>query len=111
MKESYGEGVATHADPESCVSARKGGHEASTGARAGQVSSRERISLRNADAVEDGGRQHLKRRYRETLRGSARSETLRTHGNTMHGNREIPGLPAAIGTAGRVGKPKGGIRR
>ena len=31
MKESYGEGLATHIDPESCGAARKGGVEALTG--------------------------------------------------------------------------------
>ena len=37
MKKSYGEGLATHADPESCVIARKGEGEALTGARAGRA--------------------------------------------------------------------------
>jgi hypothetical protein len=41
MKESHGEGVAIHSDPESCVVAREGDGEALTGARAGQVLSRE----------------------------------------------------------------------
>jgi hypothetical protein len=36
MKESYGEGVATHTGPESCAVAREGGGEALTGGRAGQ---------------------------------------------------------------------------
>ena len=42
MKESYGEGVATHTGPESCGAAREGGGEALTGERAGRVLSRER---------------------------------------------------------------------
>jgi hypothetical protein len=41
MKESYGEGVATHTGPESCVVVRKGGGEALTGERAGRLLSRE----------------------------------------------------------------------
>ena len=41
MKESYGEGVATHPGPESCSVGRKGDGEALTGGRAGQVLSRE----------------------------------------------------------------------
>jgi len=41
MKESHGEGVAIHSDPESCVVVRKGEGEALTGARAGQPLSRE----------------------------------------------------------------------
>jgi hypothetical protein len=39
MKESYGEGLASHTDPESCVVSREAGHEALTGALAGGVSS------------------------------------------------------------------------
>jgi len=30
MKEPYGEGLASHTDPESCVDSRKAGHEALT---------------------------------------------------------------------------------
>jgi hypothetical protein len=41
MKESYGEGVATHTGPESCVVVRKDGGEALTGECAGRVLSRE----------------------------------------------------------------------
>jgi hypothetical protein len=53
MKESYGEGLATHADPESCGAVCKGRVEALTGARAGRVFSRERDILWDADAVGD----------------------------------------------------------
>jgi hypothetical protein len=106
MKESYVEGLATHDGPEPCAVAREGGGEASVGARAGRVSSRESTSLRGADAVEEGGRQHPGRRYREACWDPARSETPSTHGNTSHGNREIPAPPAVDGTAGRVGKSK-----
>jgi hypothetical protein len=111
MKKSNDEGVATHIGLESCGGPREGTVEALTGERAGQVLSRERISLWDADAVGGRGRQHLSRRYRETRQSPARSKTLSTHGVTMHGNREIPGTPAEDGTAGRVGKPKGVIRR
>ncbi len=41
MKESYGEGLAIHTDPESCVGVREGVGEALTGAHAGWVLSRE----------------------------------------------------------------------
>ena len=105
MKESYGEGVATHTDPESCGAVRKDGVEALTGARAGRVLSRER-TLQGADAVKEVGRQHRARRQRETRSDPARSETPSTHGSTMHGNREILGLPTADGAEGRVGKSK-----
>ena len=111
MKESYGEGLATHADPESCGASRKGGDEALTGVRAGQVLSRERIILRGADAVGESGRLHPSHRNRERRRDPARSETLSTYGNTSHGNREIPCLPTVDGTAGRVGKSEDARRR
>jgi hypothetical protein len=110
MKESYGEGVAIHADPESCGDVREDGAEASTGARAGQVFSRERANLRGADAVRISGRPHRERRQREALTDPARSETPCTLGNTMLGNREVPGSPVVDGATGRVGKPKG-VRR
>jgi hypothetical protein len=42
MKVSYGEDVANHIDPESCVCSRKVAGEALTGESAGQVLSRER---------------------------------------------------------------------
>lgn len=111
MKESYGEGLATHIDPESCGAACEGGVEALTGARAGQVYSRESPFLRGADAVRRSGRLHLAHRYREMRRNPARSETLRTYGNTSHENREIPCSPAAGGATGRVGKSKDARRR
>ena len=113
MKESYGEGLATHIDPESCVIARKGCGEALTGARAGWVLSREihaplreQWALRDADAVEISGRQHLRRRFGETLRNPARSQTPRMYGNTLRGNREVPRPSAAIAKADRIGKSK-----
>jgi RNA-directed DNA polymerase len=111
MKESYGEGLATHTDPESCGAARKGGVEALTGARAGQVFSRESDFLRGADAVRRSGRPHPAYRERKMRRDPARSETLSTYGNTSHENREILGPPAADGVAGRVGKSKDVRRR
>jgi RNA-directed DNA polymerase len=106
MKESYGEGLASHTGPESCAAVREGGSEALTGERAGRVLSRERTSLRDADAVEEGGRPHLARRYRKTRRSPARSETLRMLGYTSRENRESPWSPVADGAAGRIGKSK-----
>ena len=106
MKESYECELASHIGPESCGAAREGGVEALTGERAGRVLSRVRHFLRDADAVGESGRQHPGRRYREALRGPARSETPRTHGHSSHGNREIPGPPAAARAAGRIGKSK-----
>jgi hypothetical protein len=112
MKESYGEGVATHTGPESCAVVREGGSEALTGGRAGQVLSREIHDprrepwlLRGADAVEQGGRPHPPCRPRKTRRDPARSETLRTHRHISHGNREIR-QSSATPVAGRIGKSK-----
>jgi hypothetical protein len=65
MKELYGEGPASHTDPESCVVSRKAGHEALTGAHAGGVLSREIAGNQDADAVYSAGRQHWWGRYRE----------------------------------------------
>ena len=104
MKKSYGEGLATHAGPESCGGARESTAEALTGVRAGQVFSRERDFLRGADAVRRSGRHDPLHRYREMRRDPARSETLCTYGNASRENREIPRLPAVAEVAGRVGK-------
>jgi RNA-directed DNA polymerase len=111
MKESYAEGLATHSGPESCGVPREGSIEALTGVRAGRVLSRERWSLRDADAVGRSGRHHRTHRYREMRPGPARSETPCTYGNTSHENREVLGSPAADGAAGRVGKSKDARRR
>jgi hypothetical protein len=120
MKESHGEGVATHTGPESCGAAREGGVEALTGECAGRVLSRESQPagvgyphqfLRDADALRICGRLHLAYRYREICQGPARSETPSTYGNTSHGNREIPCPPEAKYATGRVGKSKDVRRR
>lgn len=65
MKKPYGEGVASHTDPESCVVSRKAGREALTGAHVDGVSSREIPRNQDADAVYSAGRQHWWARYRE----------------------------------------------
>jgi len=106
MKESHGEGLATHTGPESCGAARKGGDEALTGERAGRVFSRVRNLLRDADAVRRSGRLHPMHRYREVHRGPARSETPCTYRSALRGNREIPCPPGAASAPGRVGKSK-----
>jgi hypothetical protein len=111
MKESYGEGVASHTDPESCGAACKGGVEALTGARAGRVYSRESTFLREADAVRTSGRPHPARRQGETRRAPARSETPCTYGNISHENREVPWSSAAVVAADRVGKSTDARRR
>ena len=106
MKESYGEGLATHTGPESCGAAREGGDEALTGVRAGRVFSRESTFLRDADAVRRSGRPHRVHRYREVCQSPARSETPCTYESTSRGNREIPGTPRTAVALGRIGKSK-----
>ena len=106
MKKSHEGGLATHIGPESCGAAREGGVEALTGDRTGRVFSRERHSLRDADAVRRCGRLHRVHRYREVYQSPARSETPSTYGDTSHGNREIPSPPWAVVALGRIGKSK-----
>ena len=110
MQESYSEGVAIHADPESCRHVRKDVPEALTGVHAGGVLSRvsSYVTVRSADAVENVGRQHWRCRYREASSGSARSETPCTHGNFLHGNWEIPCLAlSGDGNEVRTANPQG----
>ena len=111
MKESHGEGVATHTDPESCVTVREDGREALTGEGAGRVFSRERTSLRDADAVEVSGRPHPGRRYRKTPGSPARSETPCMRRHTSRENRESPCSPVGDGPTGRAGKSTDARRR
>jgi hypothetical protein len=111
MKEPYGEGIATHTGPESCVSVREDEHEALTGEGAGRVFSRESTSLRDADAVEVSGRPRPGRRYRETPGSPARSETPSMRRHTSRENRESPCPPVGDGPAGRVGKSMDTRRR
>ncbi len=106
MKESYGEDLASHTDPESCTVAREGGCEALTGACAGGLLSREIIQVRGADGVSVSGRQHPMPRYGKRYGDPARSENLRMHRNTSRENREIPCLPVRDGATGRIGKSK-----
>ena len=54
MREPYGEGLAIHTDPESCVCVREGAGEALTGAHSGWVLSRERSSFK-APTLSDNG--------------------------------------------------------
>jgi len=94
MKESDGEGPATHTGPESCVGVREGEGEALTCGGADRVFSRESPLLRSADAVRRSGRRYPMRRQRETRRSSARSETPGMPGHTSRENRESPWSPS-----------------
>jgi len=102
MKESYGEGLATHTNSEPSGAARTGGVEALAVAPAGRVFSRESNFLRDADAVGESGRHHRVRRHGETLLGPARSETPCTYERTSCGSREVPCSVDLLGAVGPV---------
>lgn len=110
MEVSYGEGLANHTGSEPCDGGRKDAGEASVGARAGWVLSREINAppqgglLRGADAVDRGGRRDLQFREGEKLQNPARPETPRMYVSTSHGNREIPLASAVARAVERVGR-------
>ena len=107
MKEPHDEGVANHVGPESCAAVREGRGEALTGVRAGQPLSREKAVLApGADAVSGSGRPHHAPRYRKRSGNLARSKTLRMHGNTLHGNREIPPPSGSSRGPDRIGESR-----
>src|SRR5258708_8852665 len=114
VKVRYGEGSASHAGPESCVAAREGRGEALTGEGAGRVSSREITCPPAQVGGPPGCRRDRRtrkatpaRRHGETCPDPARSETLRTHRNILHGSREAPRSPRGSPPRGRIGKPQG----
>jgi hypothetical protein len=120
MKESYVEGLASYGGPESCVCTRKGAGEALTGVRAGRVLSREINAPwrklrddRGAEALGIRRRPHWCCRIGEAASDPARSETPRTRGNTLLGNREVPRPTASRWEASgavRIVKPEGARR-
>ena len=68
MQVRHGEGVAIHADPESCAGhCREAVREALTGARIGEVLSGESNAVRGADAVVASRRQQARVRHRKGL--------------------------------------------
>jgi hypothetical protein len=74
-------------------------------AQAGLLSPEKTRSHRGADALATGGRQHRRRRFRESSADLAGSENLCMRGISMRENREIPRSPARLdGGAGRAGK-------
>jgi hypothetical protein len=58
MEEPYGEGLASHTDPESCRVSRKAGPEALTGAHVGGVLSRGTSRKRKEADVFSGSQTH-----------------------------------------------------
>lgn len=104
MKESYGEGVTHHTGPESCAVNRKVRGEALTGVRTGQPLSGEIILSGTPTLLSEAEGHTGNGDMREPFSGPAPSETLRTCGNSVHGNREIPQVPTPDGGVGRTGK-------
>ena len=109
MRFLYVEDLASHDDPESCAGTRKGVGEALTGEHVGRASSREKLNIRGADAVEKSGRQHGEARHGERCADPAWSKTSRTHGRRLFGNREILWTAAASASV-RIGKGAPAIR-
>ena len=118
MKELYGEGLATHADPESCAGSRKGSGEALTGAHARRAIE-PRKPLLGADAVTACGRQHDLAQHCEHEIDLARSEN--SEGGRSDGVACVESpcartgrslvLPSLMVATGRDGKAKAVTRR
>src|SRR5262249_15117629 len=98
MRELYIEGVATHDDPEPCVSVREGVGEASVGAHGGRVIEPRKNLSSGCRRFQIGGRQHRWQRNRKLLADPARSKPPRIRGISMRENREIPCSPDGLVT-------------
>ena len=106
MKVLYVEGLASRDGSESCAGIREDVGEALTGVHVGRVSSREKLFIRGADAVEKSGRQHGTARHGEHRPSPAWSKTSRTHESHLQGNRDIhwPAIWESPTRAARIGK-------
>ena len=102
MKVRYGEDVASHCAPESCITFREGGDEALTG-----ETGRPAIEPRNYESgmptlsIEAEGHtvQDVKS---ESCTDPARSETLSMRGSFLDRSWEISSVPAQAGGTGKV---------
>lgn len=107
MKESYGKGLASHADPESCGGVREDDRRSVDRGRRGLGIEPRKHHVRDADTASV--------LWKATPRpaanarpaaGPAGSETPCTRRNTSRGSREIPCLtPTVIGA--RIVNPEG----
>ena len=111
MKESYWEGLASHPDPESWASTRKGTGQALTGAHTGEVLSHEidTIGEPTRSDYSEGNTSSLANAMRKLV--STGSEALCTYGNFLPGNREIPSSTSLDGNEARAMNPKGARSR
>ena len=92
MKVPYGEGLASHTGPESCVDTRKGIGEALTGGVQAGLLSHERNKLQGAHAVPKAEGNTGCSDIARYSSGLAWSETPSTYTSSLHGNREVPRL-------------------
>ena len=97
MKVPYGEGLASHTGPESCVDTRKGIGEALTGGVRAGLLSHERSKLQGAHAVPKAEGNTDCSDIARYSSGLAWSETPSTYTSSLHGNREVPRLALADG--------------
>jgi hypothetical protein len=104
MKESHGKDPASHPDPESCVGDRKGAGEALTGAHAGQPLNCEIRSSGVPTLLREGEGHMVGGVTGEPLADPTQSKTLSMRGNSLHGNREIPGTSIVAESMDRLGK-------
>ena len=104
MKEPYGEGLASHTGPESCVGGCKATGEALTGVHADQPLSSE-IKSSGTPTLLTCAEGHIGPGDScESSSSPAESKTLCKRGNSLRGNREIPSVPFADGAVGRSEK-------
>jgi len=104
MREPYGEGVASHTGPESCVLGGNAQGEALTGGSAGQVLNSEIIPSVCRPRPDRGKATWAVPLSCEATSDAAESETLRMRGRSVHGNREVPVAPDGRRPSGRSGK-------
>ena len=76
MKELYIEGLAIHDGPDHALATREGAAKRWIGVRAGWAIEPRNQQVRGADAVPWRGRQHRRRRFRESSSDPAGSENL-----------------------------------
>ena len=112
MRESYGEGLASRTGPAPCADAREGMGEASAGAPAGRVLSREsfgQIGVPTPSRRPEGNT--VRAASARPVPDSARSKTSRTPGNSPRRNWEAPGPALTKGVKVRAVNPIGARRR
>jgi len=93
MKESYEKGLANRSALNPTLKTVTSWVWHGQGVHVGQLLSSE-IIISACRHCPDGGRQYGTRRYGETCRGAAESETLCMRGNSSRENREILGVSA-----------------